>query len=53
VSKLDSNTWVVSSYVEAQNRMGVMLKSVYGCEVTYVGNDRWTLDNLLFEEDLY
>lgn len=50
VTKIDNDTWQVVSYVEAQNRMGVMLKAAYVCEVTYVGNDRWTLDDIYIEE---
>lgn len=38
VTEWDENTFVISSYVDSQNKFGAMLRSYYRCKVTY-GSD--------------
>jgi len=43
------DTWTVIGYVDAQNRMGALLRSIYLCEVEYKGNEKWGLIALEIE----
>jgi hypothetical protein len=50
VEQQDDVTWIVWSYVDAQNRFGAMIRTRYWCEVKYLGNERWRLiDYELYE----
>ena len=42
----DTETWRVMGYVDAQNKMGAMLRLTYRCEVSYQGGDMWNLVDL-------
>ena len=44
-----TDTWTVIGYVDAQNRMGALLRSTYLCKVEYKGNDKWGLISLDIE----
>ena len=46
------NFHAVTGAVDSQNRLGVMLRSTYQCEIHYVPEDpnRWILDNLVINE---
>ncbi|HUM44337.1 MAG TPA: hypothetical protein PKI14_15440 [Fervidobacterium sp.] len=48
--KVDEDTWVISSYVDSQNRFGAMLRTYYIAKVKYLGNDKWQLLDLEFYE---
>lgn len=41
VDSLGNSRYRVTSYVDAQNSFGAMLRSNYICELEYVGNDKW------------
>ena len=44
--RLDDGNYQVTSWVEAQNSFGAMLRTPYVCVVTPIGNDQWTLVRL-------
>lgn len=44
------DAYQIRGYVDSQNRMGALLRMHYVCEVSYVGNDKWHLDYLQFDE---
>lgn len=48
--KVDEDTWVISSYVDSQNKFGAMLRTYYIAKVKYLGNDKWQLLDLEFYE---
>lgn len=42
--KQAAGTWIVTSYVDAQNSFGAMIRSDYVVQMTHsAGNDTWTL----------
>lgn len=43
------NIFTVRSYVDAENSFGAMIRTKYICEVTYIGNDKWQLTDLVIE----
>jgi hypothetical protein len=49
-AKTGPDQWRIRSYVDAENSFGATIRSHFVCEVRYVGNDRWRLVNLEFEE---
>lgn len=49
-TQVDEDTWVISSYVDSQNRFGAMLRTYYIAKVKYLGNDKWHLLDLEFYE---
>jgi len=49
VTQINDNSFKVISYVDAENSFGALLRINYICEVTYIGNDQWHLDNLTTE----
>jgi fucose permease len=46
VTKLDSVTWLVDSYVDSQNGFGAFIRTRYVAKLMYMGNDRWKLLNI-------
>lgn len=46
VTKLDSVTWLVDSYVDSQNGFGAFIRTRYLAKLMYRGNDRWKLLNI-------
>jgi len=46
VTYLGDNTYEVTSYVEAENSFGVMIKTHYTCTVKSISKDKWRLINL-------
>jgi hypothetical protein len=43
-------TWRVSSWVDAENSFGAMIRTDFVCEIRYEGDDEWRLVDLeLFE----
>lgn len=44
------NTWVVHSYVDAQNSFGAKLRTWYICELKYMGNKEWKCISLALNE---
>ncbi len=50
VTKVDNDTFIVTSYVDSQNSFGAMIRTNYSCQVTLTGEDSYTCDNVeLFE----
>lgn len=50
VTKVDNDTFIVTSYVDSQNSFGAMIRTNYSCQVTLTGEDNYTCDNVeLFE----
>jgi len=46
----ENKIFKITSYVDAQNNFGAMLRKNYYCEVEYQGNDKWKLNDLqIFE----
>ena len=43
VTKIDSVTWRIHSYVDSQNRFGAMVRTSYKAKLMYVGNEKWKL----------
>jgi hypothetical protein len=41
-----TDTWTATAYVDAENRMGAMLRMEFTCEVRYKGDDNWGLLDL-------
>lgn len=39
--------WSVSGYVDSQNGFGALIRSNFVCQLSYLGNGRWILDELL------
>lgn len=50
VKQVDTKTYEVNSYVDSQNSFGAMLRTNFYCKVKYAGNDKWTCEELRFEE---
>jgi len=48
--KNEQNAYRVSGYVDAQNRMGALIRNYYVCEIKYVGDDKWRLLDLEFSD---
>ena len=42
--------WHVVSYVDSQNTYGAMIRDFYTCQISYVGNDQWSLLDLWFHD---
>jgi hypothetical protein len=52
VEKGLSDRWVVTSYVDAQNSFGAMLRVPFMVEMIYEGNHSWSLKEIiLFESE--
>lgn len=49
VADLGNGEYRVSSYVDAQNAFGAMIRTNYICKVKYVGNDKWQLLEFEFQ----
>jgi hypothetical protein len=49
-TQLGPDTWRVVSWVDASNRMGVLVRMGYTCEVSYQGDDKWRLETLDLQE---
>jgi hypothetical protein len=49
-TKTGPDQWRIRSYVDAENSFGAAIRSRFVCEVRYVGNDRWRLIDLQFQE---
>lgn len=49
VEDLGDGKYKVTSYVDSQNSFGAMLRTNYVCTVKYIGNDKWSLEDLQFE----
>ncbi len=45
----NGDKFIVSSYVDSQNSFGAMIRTHYVCTVRYLGNDLWSLDDLITE----
>lgn len=41
--------YVVSSFVDSQNRFGAMIRSYYTCTLLFIGNGEWRLVDLVIE----
>ena len=41
VTRTSTGTFLVSSYVDAQNSFGAKIRTHYTCELQYVGNENW------------
>ncbi|MEK0452359.1 MAG: hypothetical protein AGIKBDMD_00289 [Synergistaceae bacterium] len=50
VTKLDSVTWRVYSYVDSPNRLGLMKRKKYKAKFMYLGDFQWKLLDLKFIE---
>lgn len=50
VTDLGDGKFRVRGWVEAQNSFGATIRTHFVCELKYVGNDRWRLISLVFEE---
>ena len=48
INNTSGDYWSVSSYVDAQNSFGAMIRTHFVCELTYRGDDYYRLDNLDF-----
>lgn len=48
--QLDIATWRVKSWVDATNRMGVHIHTEYVCDVYYLGDSKWRLEALDFQD---
>lgn len=46
VTKLDSVTWLVDSYVDSQNGFGAFIRTRYVAKLMYMGNGQWKLMNI-------
>lgn len=46
----NGNRFNVISYVDAQNSFGAMVRTSYICEVEYIGDDKWQLVDLIFDD---
>lgn len=46
IVRLGDQAYRVSSYVDAQNSFGAMLRKYYTVEIKYKGNDNWELLNI-------
>lgn len=42
--------WIVNSYVDSQNSFGAMMRTYYRAKVMDLGNDKWKLLDLKFNE---
>ncbi len=49
-TRLSSTRFRVDAYVDAENSFGAMIRNEFSCTVVYQGNDRWRLEDLIFEE---
>lgn len=50
VRDLGNGEYIVSSYVDAQNTFGAMVRTKYVCRLKYAGEDRWQLIEFTFLE---
>jgi hypothetical protein len=50
VSESGSEQWNIRSHVDSENSFGANIRTQYGCEIKYVGNDEWQLVDLQFDE---
>ncbi len=48
--QVDEDIWIITSYVDSQNKFGAMLRTNYIAKVKYLGNDEWRLLDLAFYE---
>jgi len=48
LSDQQEEAYQIIGYVDAQNKFGAMIRTYYICEITYLGNDRWSLEALDF-----
>jgi hypothetical protein len=46
VNELGENNFRVIGSVDAANSFGAMIRKRYVCRLTYLGNDKWSLDSL-------
>jgi len=46
---LGSNTYRVTSYVDAENSFGANIRTYFVCEVQYIGDGKWKLTKMEFE----
>jgi hypothetical protein len=42
----EDEAYRVTGHVDAQNRMGAMIRTYYVCEIAYLGDDQWRLEYL-------
>jgi hypothetical protein len=49
ILKVGNKSYEVNSYVDSQNGFGAMIRTEFYCKVTYVGNEKWQLDELRFQ----
>ena len=42
----NGNRYIVVSWVDAQNTFGTLIRTHYVVDMTYLGNDRWRLEDL-------
>lgn len=50
VTTLSATQYSISSYVDSENGFGAMLRTGYTAKVEYVGDDKWNLIDLQFDE---
>lgn len=46
VANLGEGRYLVSAYVDSENRFGAMIRTRYVAQLLYVGDDRWQLEDL-------
>jgi hypothetical protein len=45
----DPNRYKVNGYVDAENGFGALLRSRFTCNISYSGNDKWTINELTIQ----
>lgn len=45
-----SEQWQIRSHVDSENSFGANIRSFYDCEIKFVGNDKWQLVSLDFDD---
>ncbi len=46
VSKIGAQKYKVDAYVDAENAFGGTIRTEFQCTVSYIGNEKWRLDDL-------
>jgi len=49
VKDLGEGRYTVTTYVDAQNSFGAMIRNNFTCTLLYVGNDKWQLEDINIE----
>lgn len=49
-TQVDKNTWIISSYVDSQNRFGALVRTKYRAKMQYIGNNQWKILDLNFSD---